>query len=153
MFLINTEKYMIDSNKQTYTCKFTRMNDPFFGLNWIIKLTSYLSFPENGKKQQIKRLIHTYLWTQWFIHKSSSKYILKIVIFFSELCVILMNIHVLLSIKINHHFVEKEKKPFTWVLCSVNLKAIKRTVIFDETSRIAWVNYKLYVFIQSTKLA
>lgn len=64
-----------------------------------------------------------------------------------------MNIHVLLSIKINHHFVEKEKKPLTWVLCSVNLKAIKRTVIFDETSRIAWVNYKLYVFIQSTKLA
>lgn len=52
---------MIDSNKQTYTCTFTRMNDPFFGLNWIIKLTSYLSFPENGKKQQIKRLIHTYL--------------------------------------------------------------------------------------------
>lgn len=57
-----------------------------------------------------------------------------------------MNIHVLLSIKINHHFVEKEKKPLTWVLCSVNLKAIKRTAIFDDTSRIAWVNYKLKMF-------
>lgn len=58
---------MIDSNKQTYTCTFTRMNDPFFGLNWIIKLTSYLSFPENGKKAA-NQATNTYIFVNSMIY-------------------------------------------------------------------------------------
>lgn len=46
------------------------------------------------------------------IHKSSSKYILKIVVIFSELRVILINIRVLLSLKTIHHFMERENPLF-----------------------------------------
>lgn len=43
------------------------MNDPFFGLNWIIKLTSYLSFPENGKKAA-NQAINTYIFVNSMIY-------------------------------------------------------------------------------------
>lgn len=131
VFLINTENIW-SIVRRTITYKFIYMTSRYrycvlyqnkqpvlrTTLNYIhvINKQIKLLIPRKTNKRYFKQLIHIYLWNWWYIHKSSSKYILKIVVIFSELRVILINIRVLLSLKTIHHFMERENPLFPWVL-------------------------------------
>lgn len=127
-FLINTEN-LWSIVRRTITYKFIYMTSRYrycvlyqnkqpvlrTTLNYIhvINKQIKLLIPRKTNKRYFKQLIHIYLWNKWYNHKSSSKYILKIVvIFFWTPCNINKHTCTIIS-QDNPSFYGERKSPFS----------------------------------------